>query len=275
MIRSPRAPRVIRLLTAALGAPLASLAPGAASAHFQEIIPAAPLVTADGPRAVDLALTFTHPMEDGPVMPMAAPRRVGVLTGGAVRDLTDALRPVLRQGQPAYDLRHAIDGPGDHVFFIEPAAYWEPAEGKMIVHYAKVVVDAYGAEDGWDALVGLPVEIEPLVRPYGLWTGNLFRGVVRKNGQPVPFAEVEVEYRSGGAVTAPADPFVTQVIKADAAGTFAYAMPRAGWWGFAALVEADAPMTAPTGAQVPVEEGGLIWVHARDMMTREDGHASR
>lgn len=257
-------PSGILLAAALLAAPLP------ATAHFQEIIPNQPLVTADGARTLDLALTFTHPMENGPVMPMGAPARVGVAHDGTLSDLTSTLVPVVRQGEAAYDLSYSVAAPGDHVFFIEPAPYWEPAEGKMIVHYAKVVVNAYGEEAGWDGLIGLPVEIEPLTRPYGLWTGNLFQGVVRKNGQPIPFAEVEVEFRSDGAVTAPADPFVTQVVKADANGTFTYAMPRAGWWGFAALVEADTPMTAPTGASVPVEEGGLIWVHVRDMQDTKD-----
>ena len=36
---------------------------------------------------------------------------------------------------------------------------------------------------------------------------------------------------------APAGAFVTQLIKADGEGVFAYAMPRAGWWGFAAIDE--------------------------------------
>jgi cobalt/nickel transport protein len=114
-------------------------------------------------------------------------------------------------------------------------------------------------------MVGLPVEIEPLTRPYGLWTGNLFTGVVRKNGQPVPFAEVEVEWRNDGSVTPPAGPFVTQVLKADGNGVFSYAMPRAGWWGFAALIEGDEPMRNPEGREVPVELGALLWVRARDI----------
>jgi len=58
---------------------------------------------------------------------------------------------------------------------------------------------------------------------------------------------------------------VTQVIKADANGVFAYSMPRAGWWGFAALIDGDEPMTAPTGEEVDVELGGLIWVRTVDM----------
>lgn len=55
------------------------------------------------------------------------------------------------------------------------------------------------------------------------------------------------------------------MIKADAAGVFAYAMPRAGWWGFAALTERDVARAAPDGTPAAVEEGALIWVHATAM----------
>lgn len=58
---------------------------------------------------------------------------------------------------------------------------------------------------------------------------------------------------------------VTQVIKADGQGVFSYAMPRAGWWGFAALLEGEAPMPSPEGDLVPVEQGALMWVQVRDM----------
>jgi cobalt/nickel transport protein len=58
---------------------------------------------------------------------------------------------------------------------------------------------------------------------------------------------------------------VTQVIKAGPDGTFAYTMPRAGWWGFAALITADTTMVNPQGDAVPVEQGGLIWVKTVDI----------
>ena len=95
----------------------------------------------------------------------------------------------------------------------------------------------FGSGDGWDKLVGFPIEIEPLTRPYGLWTGNEFRGRVLKNGKPLPFADIEVEWTNDGSVKPPADAFNTQVIKADAKGVFSYAMPRAAWWAFNALSE--------------------------------------
>ena len=85
-------------------------------------------------------------------------------------------------GKTAWTLTEDLPEPGAAIFFVEPQPYWEPAEGKYIVHYAKVVVDSCASGEGWDALVGLPVEIEPLTRPTGLWTGNLFTGVVLKHG---------------------------------------------------------------------------------------------
>lgn len=235
-----------------------------ASAHFQEILPSDDVLPDGG--QVSLDLLFTHPMEGGPVMDMKKPRHVGALVNGKTLDLASDLKSFKKQNATGWTLTHDLKEPGAAIFFVEPEPYWEQAEGKFIVHYAKVVVDGFASGEGWDKQVGLPVEIEPLTRPTGLWTGNLFRGIVRKNGEPAPFAEIEVEYvNEGDAVKPPNDAFITQVIKADAQGTFAYAMPRAGWWGFAALVEGDQKMKSPDGKDAPVEQGGLIWVKATDM----------
>ncbi len=252
-----------RAIAAGLIVGLAALS---ARAHFQVLIPSHDVLTAEVGRSVDLEILFTHPMEQGPVMEMGRPRQFGVLAGGAKTDLGEQLVARKVDGKTAYSCRARLGRPGDYVFYLEPAPYYEPAEKKMIVHYTKVVVDYQGAEEGWDAMVGLPVEIEPLVRPYGLWTGNTFRGIVRKGGKPVPFATIEVEYyNERGHVKPPNDAFVTQVIKADAQGVFSYTMPRAGWWGFAALIDGDEKMRCPDGEMVDVELGGLMWVKTVDM----------
>ena len=235
-----------------------------AFAHFQEILPSSDLVGPAAPEVV-LDLVFTHPMARGPVMAMKRPVRFGVASAAGEQDLLSSLQEISRDGAPTWQASYRPSGPGDYIFYVEPAPYWEEAEQKSIIHYAKVVVDAYDAGTGWDQLLGLPVEIEPLTRPYGLWTGNLFSGVVRKGGKPVPFAEIEVEWVNDGTVTPPADAHVTQVIKADANGTFSYGLPRAGWWGFAALVDGDTPLPGPDGKPHAVELGGLIWVRATDM----------
>jgi cobalt/nickel transport protein len=172
-------------------------------------------------------------------------------------------------GKQAYKSSFSFKKPGDYIFYLEPAPYWEPAEQKMIIHYTKVILDVLAAGEGWDEMVGFPVEIEPLVRPYDIYTGNVFRGIVKKDGKPVPFAEVEVEYyNKDKRFEVPADIYTTQVIKADANGTFSYAFPVAGWWGFAALI--DGPqMENPEGKMVDVELGALIWVKTVDMKAKK------
>lgn len=236
---------------------------GPSAAHFQELLPSADVLPEGG--EVTLDLVFTHPMEGGPVMEMASPARFGMLKDGEISDLRPALQAAPVDGVTAWRATVDLAAPGAAIFFVEPQPYWEPSEGKFIVHFAKVIVDGYASGEGWDALVGLPAEIRPLTRPTGLWTGNVFSGVVLKAGEPAPFAEIEVEFVNAGAVAIPNDAFVTQVITADANGTFSYAMPRAGWWGFAALLEADAKMASPEGTPAPVEQGALIWVKTTDM----------
>ncbi|GAI22805.1 unnamed protein product, partial [marine sediment metagenome] len=125
-------------------------------------------------------------------------------------------------------------------------------------------------EEGWDDEIGLETEIVPLTRPYGLWTGNLFTGVVKVKGKPVPYAEVEVEYyNKDGTIRPPADPYVTQVVKADKNGVFSYAMPKAGWWAFAALNEASWTIKRPNGEDKPVEIGAVYWVRTRESEVKE------
>lgn len=233
-----------------------------AAAHFLELLPSND-VPEGGP--VTFEIRFTHPFEGGPMMDMAPPAQAGVLADGKVTDLTGSIAPAPEGEAMGWRLTADISQPGAHVFFVAPEPYWEPGEGKFIVHNTKVVVDGWASGEGWDALVGLPVEIAPLTRPTGLWTGSLFTGVVLQDGAPLPYGEVEVEWVNDGTVTAPNEAFVTQVLKADANGTFSYAMPRAGWWGFAALTEAPKTMTAPDGSEAPVELGGLIWVKTTDM----------
>ena len=82
------------------------------------------------------------------------------------------------------------------------------------------------------------------------------------DGKPVPYAEVEVEFfNQDKNAQAPTDYMVTQTIKADQNGVFTYAVPNAGWWGFAALNEADFKLKTNSGEEKGVELGAVIWVH--------------
>lgn len=239
--------------------------------HFGALIPSDDIVSQGESTALRLSLMFLHPFE-GRYMEMGKPRAFGVMVRGKRQDLMPSLAARKIQGFTSWEARYAVRRPGDHVFFFEPAPYWEPAEEKFIVHCTKVVVHALGLEEGWDRPAGLPAEILPMTRPYGLWAGNVFQGVVLMNGKAVPGAEVEVEYLGNGSVEAPSDPYVTQVVKADAGGVFTYAMPKAGWWGFAALMGAPYKIERE-GKSYPVELGAVIWVRSRDMGRRSPAGA--
>lgn len=238
----------------------------AAHAHFQLLIPSTDVLGDPKHATIALDVKFAHPMEGRPVMNMDKPLQFGVWVDGKKNDLLGPLQSVVIEGRQAFKANYTVLGPGVHIFYVEPRPYWEPEERKYIKHYTKVVVGAFGLFEGWDAAVGFPVEIKPLSRPFGLWTGNVFRGILVVQGKPAADATVEIEYyNEPRQVEAPNDAFVTQETKTDANGVFEYAIPRAGWWGFAALTQGIETLPGPDGAPAPVESGASIWVRAVDM----------
>lgn len=235
-----------------------------ASAHFGMVIPSDDMIIMTDSKNISLEIKFMHPME-GDYMNMLKPVQFGVMLQGERTDLLDTLQEKKVNDCTTWEANYQIKRPGDYIFYVEPQPYWEPAEDCFIIHYTKVIVNSLGLEVGWDEEIGLKTEIIPLTRPYGLWTGNVFQGIVKVNGKVVPFTEIEVEYyNQDGKVKCPADPMITQVIKADQAGVFTYAMPRAGWWGFAALNE-DEEKIKHNGEEKLVEIGAVLWVKTYDM----------
>ncbi|MBN1534058.1 MAG: DUF4198 domain-containing protein [Spirochaetes bacterium] len=233
--------------------------PGA-YAHFGMVIPSDDIISQGDPRQITLRLMFAHPFEmEG--MPLEKPAAFAVISGDEKTDLSGKLKEVQALGHKAWEAAYTFKKPGVYTFCMEPQPYWEPAEDCYIVHYTKVILGAFGLEEGWDAPAGLKTEIIPLSRPFGLYAGNVFRGVVLLDGKPVPNCEVEVEYyNQDKKYTAPDDAFITQVVMTDADGVFAYAAPRAGWWGFAALNTSDEKIKGKD-----VELGAVIWVKFHDM----------
>ncbi len=228
-------------------------------AHFGMVIPSDNMVMQGDDRQIDVTLSFSHPFE-GQGMPLVKPENFFVVNGSERQPLLSKLEEVKVMGHKAWQAEFPVNRPGGYLFCMVPKPYWEPVEDCYIVHYTKTFVAAFGWGDGWDAEVGLKTEIVPLSRPFGLYGGNLFQGIVKLDGKAVPYAEVEVEYYNrDGRTDAPTDYMVTQTIKADKNGVFSYAVPRAGWWGFAALSTSDETL-AREGEQKNVELGAVIWV---------------
>lgn len=236
----------------------ALLAAPAALAHFGMVIPSNTMVLQEDSRTLTIQLSFSHPMEMVG-MDLAKPKTFKVVSGGRQRDALAQLVPASVLGHAAWQLEFAVTQPGVYIFCMEPQPYWEPGEDRYIVHHTKTIISAFGDDEGWDAEVGLKTEIVPLTRPFGLYAGNLFQGIVKLNGRPVPFSIVEIEfYNQGRKVSAPNDYMVAQTVKADANGVFSYSVPAPGWWGFAALNASDQKIDH-TGPK-EVELGAVIWV---------------
>lgn len=240
-----------------------ALAAVPAAAHYGMIIPSDNMVSQEDGRTVDLTLSFSHPFE-GRGMVLEMPEAFTVTHEGEETSLLDRLSETKVMGEAAYEMTYDIERPGTHVFAMTPQPYWEPEEDAFITHYTKTYVAAYGDDAGWDTELGLKTEIVPLSKPFALWGGNVFQGIVKLDGEVVPNAEVEVEYYAeDGGMEAPSDLLITQTIKADANGIFTYAVPTTGWWGFAALNTAEEPMQYE-GEDKDHELGAVIWVHFED-----------
>ena len=230
-----------------------------ALAHFGMLIPSDSMVMQGENRSVNITASFSHPFENIG-MELVKPKVFSVVANGKPGSLLDNLKKAAVMGHTAWTTAYKIKRPGVYLFHMEPQPYWEPAEDCFIIHYTKTVVTAFGDDEGWDREIGLKTEIVPLSKPFGLYAGNVFQGIVKFNGKPVPFAEVEVEYyNQGKKAQAPTDYMVTQTIKADSNGVFTYAAPKDGWWGFAALNTADYKMKHD-GEEKDVELGAVIWV---------------
>jgi cobalt/nickel transport protein len=173
----------------------------------------------------------------------------------------------------AHPPRNVTRSLGDYTFVLKPAPYYEEQEDKYIQQITKTVVNIGGLPGAWDEPLGLPVEIVPLDKPYANWVGGVFRAVVLANGEPVPHAEVEVEFLNHepqiaqkrfdpeAKVTAPQDSFKTLSIRADAAGQIIIGLPKAGWWGICALNLDDD--LKHEGKELSLD--AVLWVKAADM----------
>lgn len=233
-------------------------------AHFGMLIPSDSMVMQEDHRVVTLMASFSHPFE-GIGMELTKPHVFGVMANGRKHNLLSHLNKIQFMGHTAWKLNYNVNRPGVFVFYMEPQPFWEPAEDCFILHYTKTVVTAFGDDEGWDTEVGLKTEIVPLTKPYGLYAGNLFQGIVKLNGKSIPYAAIEVEfYNKNKTYTAPTDYMITQTVKADKNGVFSYSAPKSGWWGFAALSQGDFKLKHD-GEDKDVELGAVIWVQFHDM----------
>lgn len=249
------------------------LAPGGADAHFQLLY--TPEVNIGKAMALEFKLVFTHPFENGHAMDMGQPEAFFVVHRGERADLLPTLRPMAwtsgtHNKAAAFEATVEVKRNGDYAFVLVPAPYLEPSEDIYIQQITKSFVNKGGIPSGWNEPLGLAIEIVPLNKPTNLIAGSTFSGRVLREGQPVPGAGIEIEYMSAepdmarnqpGTVRSSPMPGGAVVAIADGEGVFTFGLPRAGFWGFAAL--GAGPVTEYQGKKL--SQDAVLWVRAHDM----------
>ncbi|SNS49323.1 DUF4198 domain-containing protein [Tropicimonas sediminicola] len=245
---------------------------GPSLAHFQLIY--SPQTLIETPGDVPVKLIFWHPFENGHVMDMGEPLEFYMVNRGERVDLRDRLSPATFTGSAnaaaAWDASIPVKRSGDYVVVLVPAPYYEQSEDIYIQQIAKSYLNRAQIPSDWAEPQGLPTEILPLNRPTNVLAGSTFTGRVMSEGAPVPGAEIEIEYIAAepdmatgqpGSPTAAPPPGGALVAIADDAGYFSFGIPRAGFWGFAAL--GTGPETEHEGK--PLSQDAVIWIRAWEM----------
>ncbi len=245
-----------------------------ALAHFQMLY--TPNMALDKGKTIELKHVFTHPFSDEHTMDMAGVEEFYVIHKEKKKDLKDTLKPITFQGThnkaKAFESKYKARRMGDHVLIMKPTPYYEKNEDMYIQQITKTIINVAGAPSDWDGEFGLKAEIVPLTKPYAIWEGGSFTGIVKSNGEPVPYAEIEVEYLNRNVdlknnkmgksfIEAPHDSFVTMGIKANKDGEFTFSIPKAGFWAFCAL--GVGPDEEYKGKDL--SQDAVIWVEAKPM----------
>lgn len=250
----------------------ALLLPLPAQAHFLLIHNDGPIIK--GPGDVSLRLIFWHPFENGHAMDLDRPLDFYAISRGQRIDLMETLNPITFTGAEnsaaAYEATLPVTRAGDYVLVAEPAPYFEESEDIFIQQLTKVYLNHAELPTDWMEPLGLATEILPLNKPYNIIAGSTFTGQVLSEGKPVAGAEVEIEYMAAEPELATntarepvAGPMPGGAVIAitDENGYFTFGVPKAGWWGFAAL--GTGPVTEHEDKEL--SQDAAIWVRAWDI----------
>ncbi|MFO7913290.1 MAG: DUF4198 domain-containing protein [Desulfotignum sp.] len=192
-----------------------------AFAHFQLIH--TPDAALEGGGKIPLALVFTHPFDAGHTMDMGTPEQFFVLQSRGEN-------PVKKK-----DLMDTL----------------VPISWQSLTNSGKAFKTTYTARGGDHIFCLVP---DPYFEAEeDSYIQQMTKVIINVGGIPGEWMEPAVE--------APQSAFEMQTIFADDNGIFTFGIPRAGWWGFAALdLDGEA-----THKGKPCSKDAVIWIKAVDM----------
>ncbi len=154
------------------------------------------------------------------------------------------------------------DQRGDYLLVLKTAPIWIPEEREFFEDTVKVILHVQ-VQKGWDAAAGLPFELVPLTRPYGLHPGMVFQAQLDvldgKAKTPGAGTLVEIEhYHQTQPAALPPDEHITRTAKTDANGVVTCTLTEPGWWCLTAAREGGT--REHDGKQYPVRQRCTLWV---------------
>ena len=139
--------------------------------------------------------------------------------------------------------------PGDYIIVVKHKAHWKIQEELYRQKVAKFCLNYGDLISDWPnrVLKHMP-EIIPLVQPYSVYAGSLFRAeAVNDEGRLIPHAKIRIEYLNHTLGDTELDTttagFIKEdigntVIYTDSSGSFSFIPPKEGVWTFT-LVDGD------------------------------------
>ena len=142
--------------------------------------------------------------------------------------------------------KSGFSGPGDYIIVVKHKAHWKIQEelyrqkvAKFCLNYGRFITD-------WPKrLLKNAPEIIPLVPPYSVYAGSLFRAeTVNDEGKLIPHARIQVEYLNYKLGDMALDTttigfikedIVNTIILTDSNGGFSFVPPKEGVWTFTLL----------------------------------------
>ncbi len=238
-------------------------------AHYNMLLPQA--ASAKKGEPVALIYQWGHPFEHQLFDAPAPESLLVVMPDGKRVEWTKELKrtTVATDGGKtvaSFRLDFTPDQRGDYLFLLKSAPIWLSEEEEFVQDSVKVVLHVQ-VQKGWDVAAGLPLEIVPLTRPYGLQPGMVFQAEFWAEKKPLAGTLVEIEhYHSTRPPMLPPDEQITRTAKTDPNGVVTCTLTETGWWCLTA--QRDGSTRQHDGKEYPLRQRSTLWVFVDESATK-------
>lgn len=261
-----------RRIALLLALPIVAFLANTAYSHFHTFIPDGGIFNRKG-QEVTFNYFWGHPYEKI-LFETPKPDKLYVVNpDGTETDFTDKMAAKKEKGEggevTSYTFKFTPKDRGDYMLCLNAPAIFVEEEELFWQDYMKQVVHVQ-TQHGWDAKTGQKIELVPLVRPYGIEEGFVFRATAYLDGKPLADAEVEIEKYNPKAPheeDLPDESMITRVAKTDANGVVAYTLDEPGWW--VVCVSTESGEMEKDGKKYPLIVRGGFWLHVEEKFTQK------